>query len=406
MARAARLVAAASLVCAACAAAAPDPREVSSRAAAAYFATFNASSRMQTVENYGPSIAHMALYSVAREFAQPQWAPLLDALLDAAAHTPGRTTYSILNNISVPWGYSIGDTAGLFPISYLARAEFHNESFAGFSENWQIVMNTARTYVLGWPERLADGTISRAAGWAGQPANNLSTFLWSDDEFMGIALLARAARNPGLPPALALEFANYVASQQVSFAAHMQDPADGLFFHGYNAFTNETSCCKWGRANGWVMMAHAEVASTLAAVAPQHPLLPRIEAIWRAHAAGMAATQAAGDGRFHQVLNESSTFLETSVTAMAVYSLADGVVSGVLDRATFAPVIEAAWAGAAAQVQADGTVTGICEGTGVGTDVAFYEARSTAYGVSDPGIGSVWRAALAYDRFTRAAASK
>jgi rhamnogalacturonyl hydrolase YesR len=293
---------------------------------------------------------------------------------------------------------------GLFPISYLARAEYHNESYADFGENWQIVANVARLYVLPWPERLSDGTISRAASWPGQPQNNLSTFLWSDDQFMGIALLARAARNAGLPRDLAATYADFCARQQVSFASHMQDPSDGLFFHGYNAFTNETSCCKWGRANGWVMMAHAEVYSTLTAVAPNHPLLPQIAAIWRAHAAGMRAAQGA-DGRWHQVLDDASTYLETSVTAMAVYSLSDGVLGGALDRATFAPVVEAAWAGAAAQVQADGTVDGICEGTGIGADVAFYQARSTAYGVSDPGIGSVFRAALAYDRFAKAAAA-
>ena len=122
MARAAparpRLLAAlAGLLALAASAAPPDPRAVAALAASAYFTTFNASSRMQLVENYGPSIAHMALYSVAREFAQPQWAPQLDALLDAAAHTPGRGAYSALNNVSVPWGYSIGDTMGLFPIS-------------------------------------------------------------------------------------------------------------------------------------------------------------------------------------------------------------------------------------------------------------------------------------------------
>jgi hypothetical protein len=53
-------------------------------------------------------------------------------------------------------------------------------------------------------------------------------------------------------------------------------------------------------------------------------------------------------------------------------------------------------------VQPDGTVTGICEGTGIGTDVDFYQQRSTAYDVSDPGIGSVFRAAIAFDRFSAA----
>ena len=49
----------------------PDPRALAALAASAYFSMFNGSSRMQTVENYGPSIAHMALYTVARDFALP-----------------------------------------------------------------------------------------------------------------------------------------------------------------------------------------------------------------------------------------------------------------------------------------------------------------------------------------------
>jgi rhamnogalacturonyl hydrolase YesR len=81
---------------------------------------------------------------------------------------------------------------------------------------------------------------------------------------------------------------------------------------------------------------------------------------------------------------------------MALYSLATGVRRGWLDRATFAPVIAAAWAGLNKAVDADGTVNGICEGTGIGTSVAFYEGRSTAYNVSAPGLGSVFRAAAAY----------
>ena len=38
-------------------------------------------------------------------------------------------------------------------------------------------------------------------------------------------------------------------------------PGDGLMYHGYNAANNATSCCKWGRANGWIMMGHVEVGS-------------------------------------------------------------------------------------------------------------------------------------------------
>lgn len=36
-------------------------------------------------------------------------------------------------------------------------------------------------------------------------------------------------------------------------------PSDGLMYHGYNTASKAVSCCKWGRANGWIMMGHIEV---------------------------------------------------------------------------------------------------------------------------------------------------
>ena len=212
---------------------------------------------------------------------------------------------------------------------------------------------------------------------------------------MGTALLCRLAQTPGFPAAKARAYVDAVAAQMVLFAAHVQDPATGLFRHGFNAATNDSSCCRWGRANGWIMMAHAEVVGALAAVAPAHPLLAEVLRVWRLHVAGVVALHPAGaDGRWHQVLDEPSTFLETSVTSMTVFSLATGIAGGWLDKA-YAPVLRAAWAGVAAAVGADGVVDGICSGTGIGDTVAFYEARPTDYNASDPGLGAVFRAAIA-----------
>lgn len=53
------------------------------------------------------------------------------------------------------------------------------------------------------------------------------------------------------------------------------------------------------------------------------------------------------------------------------------------------------------QIQADGEVTAICTGTPIGNDTAFYENQPTPYNHSDPGIGSIFRACVAYDRWSR-----
>lgn len=219
---------------------------------------------------------------------------------------------------------------------------------------------------------------------------------------MGVTLLARLARSTYVSAATAAQYSDFIAQQQVQFAGYMQNSATGLYYHGFNHADMTLSCCHWGRANGWIMMAHYEVVKTLTAVAPNHPRLPAILAIWRLQASGLVAVQAAGDGRWHQVVNESSTFLETSATAMFLNSLADGVVGGWLDQATYDASIRAAWGGLASIVSFNGTVSGICTGTGVGENVAFYEARPTDYLKSSPGLGSVIRATLSYARYIAA----
>jgi len=123
--------------------------------------------------------------------------------------------------------------------------------------------------------------------------------------------------------------------------------------------------------------------------------------LFRAHVRGLAEVQAVGDGRWHQVLNNSDTFLETSSTAMYLWGMAEGVTRGWLTKAEFGTTIENAWNGLVKAVKDDGTVTGITEGTGIGPSAEWYNQRSTAYLSSCPGLGSVLRAFLAYDNFIK-----
>jgi rhamnogalacturonyl hydrolase YesR len=66
----------------------------------------------------------------------------------------------------------------------------------------------------------------------------------------------------------------------------------------------QSSCCKWGRANGWTMMAKAEV---LSALPPAHSGHGAVLADFVAHARALAKVQDAADGRWHQILNDPTT---------------------------------------------------------------------------------------------------
>ena len=128
-------------------------------------------------------------------------------------------------------------------------------------------------------------------------------------------------------------YATLAAKMQLSFSAQMRDPSDGLFSHGVNVANGHHSCCKWGRANGWGMLSHVEVLSALASF-PGHPLTAQVLTGYRARVAALLKVQHVWSGMWHQVLNESGTYLETSATAMNVLSIAVGVERGWLTPAS------------------------------------------------------------------------
>jgi len=321
------------------------------------------------------------LYEAAAVSPALNFTAQLDPVLDAFLLTPGQYGYNITHHIPQPYTGAVGEPTS-FAVAYAARG--HGPLDAA------LAVLTADTYMLGYPYRLPDGTFVRPAGWGTQPGHS---FLWGDDQFMALALLCRLYRAGPTPRGA--EYLAVSTRNALTNAALAQQPG-GLFPHGFNVLTNASSCCLWGRANGWVAMSLVEL---LLALPPAAPDRPAVLASFLRLADGLARTQDPVDGRWHQVLNETGTFLETSATAMFTFALATGVSEGWLPRAAWTGVIEAAWAGLTRAVRADGTVDGICEGTPVLLTVAAYDARSTAYNVSDSGLGAVFRAALAVERF-------
>ena len=150
------------------------------------------------------------------------------------------------------------------------------------------------------------------------------------------------------------------------------------------------------------MMSHVEVLLALEAAFPDHEMLPAVLALFQAHAATALRTQA-NDGRWHQLIDNATTFLETSVTAMYTFGLATGVERGWLaPRNTYAAAAKRAWSALEQTVLANGTITGICDGTGIGTTPEYYEERPREYLLSvNGGLGAVLRAAAAMTRMTQ-----
>lgn len=129
----------------------------------------------------------------------------------------------------------------------------------------------------------------------------------------------------------------------------------------------------WGRGNGWVIAAMAQVLESLPAGDPR-----------AAKYAGMLQTMAARlirlqgtDGFWRSNLADpaSSPQPETSGTALITYALAAGIRAGVLTAATYLPAVSLAWQGLSTlALQPSGFVTN-CQGPG-GSPGPSYSAKS------------------------------
>lgn len=110
----------------------------------------------------------------------------------------------------------------------------------------------------------------------------------------------------------------------------------------------------WSRGNGWVV---AGLARLLDRMPADWPARPRYEALFKDLCASVATLQSAdGTWRPNLLAPEQFDSPESSGTALFTFGMAWGVNRGLLDPATFEPVVRRGWAALAGCVLPDGTL--------------------------------------------------
>lgn len=236
--------------------------------------------------------------------------------------------------------------------------------------------------------RFADGTLARH-----RPLHNA---LWLDDLYMSVPALTEMAKLTGD----ARHFDD-AARQIEQFAARMFVHEKGLYMHGWIEGMEPHPVFHWARANGWAIVALAELLSELP---ENHPRRAALLKIFRAHARGLAAVQGA-TGLWHQLLDRPDSYRETSATAMFVYSIARGVNRGWLDPLAYSGLLSTGWNAVAQQVNATGQVENVCVGTGMGFDPSFYYYRPVSVYAAH-GYGPVLLAGAEMIEFRRGKGAK
>ena len=238
----------------------------------------------------------------------------------------------------------------------------------GVKVDYRKMVDICGTYVTQKEYRLKDGTLARGGpGKNGQPQMRpLPDSLWLDDMYMGIPTIALMGRYTGES-----RYYDDAVKQVVQFSQRMFNPANGLYMHGYVEGMKDHPELHWARANGWAVMTMVEVLEVLP---KDHAGFKVVEDQLRRHIRGLAKHQHK-DGLWHQLIDRNDSYLETSAAAIYAYSIARAINRGYVDKEMYGPMANLAWNAVAAQVNAKGEVEGVCVGTGMAFDPAFYYYR-------------------------------
>lgn len=224
--------------------------------------------------------------------------------------------------------------------------------------------------------RLADGTIART-----RPHHNA---VWLDDMYMAIPALVNLSKYRNDP-----RYLDMAADQALKFIDRMWVPEKNLFRHGYVEGLSEQPTFHWGRANGWAILTMSQL---LDALPETHPARDKILSTFKKHVKGLAALQSK-EGFWHQLLDRSDSYLETSATAIYTYCIAHAINEGWIEGITYGPVAHLGWEAVATKVTPKGEVEGTCVGTGMGFDPAFYYYRPVSAKAAHGYGPAIWAAA-------------
>lgn len=270
-------------------------------------------------------------------------------------------------------------------------------------ERYKIAMDTLRKQMQEQP-RTSEGGFWHKLRYPHQ--------MWLDGIFMASPYLAQYGATFGEPP-----LQDEAVKQILLIARKTHDPATGLYYHGWDESreqkwaNRETGCSPnfWSRSIGWYGAAIVDVLDYL----PQETAgRDSVVQILQGLAQAMVKYQDPQSGTWYQVTDQGArkgNYLESSATALFVYTLAKAINRGYIGNEYIAPV-QKAFDGMVAtftRLEEDGTytLTNCCAVAGLGGNSGKYRDGSFEYYIGEPviendpkSVGAFILAAIEYER--------
>ncbi|MFO7444936.1 MAG: glycoside hydrolase family 88 protein [Ignavibacteriaceae bacterium] len=257
------------------------------------------------------------------------------------------------------WGYPFGqffimeelDDGGAIGAGVIEVYKRDNQ------ERYKEYIDKVAIHMLEKQSRLNDGTFVR-----GFP--NEWT-LWADDLYMGLSFLTRMGEFTG-----DTKYFDDAAQQVINFHKYLFDEDKGIMTHCWYSDLERNGVAFWGRANGWAMVAQADL---LDRIPEEHPQRDTLISLLQRHILGVAQYQGPA-GLWHQLLDKTDSYPETSCSAMFTYTVARAVNKGWIEP-RYASIAQRGWEGVMTKITAAGEVEGVCTGTVVSNDLVYYYQR-------------------------------
>jgi len=244
------------------------------------------------------------------------------------------------------------DDCGSFGSAMLETAKYCD------LKGYRKVADYIADYITKDQTRLADGSFYRHTST--MPL--MRDTLWADDLYMSIPYLLRYYQLTGDEAYL-----NDSIKQVKNFKKYLFRPNLKIMSHVYDVKNAKATEVSWGRGNGWVLFTYSEL---LQVMPENHKDRATVLENFRELCEGYAALQDE-EGMWHQVLNDLTSYQESSCTSMFVYAFARAVRFGWLENRE--KYVEAVLKGfealAKKAVDCHGNVYGVCRGS----DFSFTE---------------------------------
>jgi len=226
-------------------------------------------------------------------------------------------------------------------------------------EEYREYIERVGEFMLGFPNRMDDGTYVR-----NRPK---VTTVWGDDLYMSVVFLSRMGELSGDS-----RYYDEAILQVENYTKHLWDENASIFYHCYYPELGKNGVAHWLRGNGWMMMAQTELLKYLP---ENHPKRDQLLSMLYNQIIGVSRYQSSR-GLWYQVLDYNDSYLESSGSAMLIYSIATAVNEGWIDE-SYAGIALKGWIGLCEKINADGSVEDICVGTNVRDYISYYTRRMT-----------------------------